>query len=208
MGCYLCYLTIQDLIIKIHPEVYDPAEDTFLLIQAITVTKGDYVLEIGTGCGLIALECARLGANVVCTDINPYAVDLSKYNFLMNKHLINGSFEVRDGDLFSVVKQKEIFDVVIFNPPYLPTLKKDLVGGYGWFDIATNGGVGGLKITTRFIDELPNFLKKEGHALFVFSSLSDRNKLESHIKKRGFRFKIILNRCFNDENISIYFINF
>ena len=202
------YFHFRDLIIKIHPEVYDPAEDTFLLIEAITVTKGDYVLEIGTGCGLIALECARLGANVVCTDINPYAVDLSKYNFLMNKHLINGSFEVRDGDLFSVVKQKEVFDVVIFNPPYLPTLKRDLVGGYGWFDIATNGGVDGLKITTRFIDELPNFLKKEGHALFVFSSLSDLNKLESHIKKRGFRFKIILNRCFNDETISIYFINF
>jgi len=197
-----------DFIIKLHPEVYEPAEDTFLLIEAIDVVKGKSVLEIGTGCGLIALECARFGANVICTDINPYAVDLAKYNYLKNKHLIKGSFKVKSGNLFSALKHKELFDVVIFNPPYLPTAKKDLVGGLGWFDVATNGGDDGLKITKRFIDEIPNFLKQEGHAFFVFSSLSDRNKLESYIKKGGFRFRIIINRCFNDEEISIYSINF
>jgi len=82
------YFHFNDLIIKLHPEVYDPAEDTFLLIEAINVAKGDCVLDIGTGCGLIALECARLGANVICTDINPYAVKLAKNNYLKNKFKI------------------------------------------------------------------------------------------------------------------------
>jgi len=125
-----------------------------------------------------------------------------------NKSLIKGKLEVRPGDLFNIVKKHENFDIIIFNPPYLPTQKKDLVGGYGWFDISTNGGIDGLNITIRFIDELPNFLKQDGHALFVFSSLSDNIKLESHIKKRGFRFRNVKNRCFNDETISIYRINF
>lgn len=98
--------------------------------------------------------------------------------------------------------------LVIFNIPNLPTRKKDLVGGSGWFDVATNGGIDGIKITTRFIYELPNFLKQEGRAYFVFSFFSDHNKLESYIKKRGFKFRVVLNCCFNDETISIYCINF
>lgn len=202
------YFHYKDLVIILHPEVYDPAEDTFLLIEAINVAKDDTVLEIGTGCGLIALECARQGANVICTDINPYAIDIAKQNYFKNKHLIKGSFEVRNGDLFSAVKQDEVFDIIIFNPPYLPTQKKDLVGGHGWFDVATNGGIDGIKITKRFIEGLPNFLKQTGHAFFVFSSLSDHKKLESHIKKIGFRFKIVINRFFNDETISVYDISF
>ncbi len=194
----------KELNLELHPEVYDPAEDSFLLIKAINVVKGNSVLEIGTGCGLIALECARVGANVVCTDINPYAVDLAKRNYSRNKSLIEGNFEVRKGDLFSPIKQKEVFDVIIFNPPYLPTKKNELVGESGWFDVATNGGIDGIIITNRFIDKLPFFLNEKGQAYFVFSSLSDCNILESFIKKKKFQYKVVLSSSFNDETISVY----
>lgn len=82
----------KDLTIELHPEIYDPSEDTFLLTGAFNVVEGDSVLEIGTGCGLIALECAHLGANVVCSDINPYAVDLAIRNYMKNNSLIKGLF--------------------------------------------------------------------------------------------------------------------
>lgn len=190
--------------IELHPEVYDPAEDTFLLINSLKVSEGNSVLEIGTGCGLVALECARIGANVVCTDINPYSVYLAKRNYNSNKHLIKGRFEVRDGYLFSPIHSNELFDVIIFNPPYLPTKEKDLVGGSGWFDVATDGGIDGLKITSEFIYKLPNYLKQNGNAYFVFSTLSDREKLESLILKRKFQFKILKKSKFNSETISIY----
>lgn len=192
--------------IELHPEVYDPAEDTFLLINSLDIFEGNFVLEIGTGCGLIALECARIGANVVCTDVNPYSVDLAKRNYNRNKHLIKGRFEVREGYLFSPIKQNESFDVIIFNPPYLPTREDDLVGGSGWFDIATDGGFDGLKITSEFIDKLSNNLKQSGNAYFVYSNLSDIKKLKSIIKKRNFQFKILKKINFNSETISIYLL--
>ena len=194
----------KGLKIELHPEVYDPAEDTFLIINAINVTKGISILEIGTGCGLIALECVRIGANVVCTDINPYAVDLARRNYKRNKTFIKGNFEVRKGDLFSPLKSKEKFDIIIFNPPYLPTKKKDLVGGSGWFDIATNGGNTGIKITKDFINKLPNFLKQKGRSYFIFSSLSNSKKLESLIKNKGFQFEVVSSSCFKEEIISVY----
>jgi release factor glutamine methyltransferase len=190
--------------IELHPEVYDPAEDTFLLIDAIDIKKNESVLEIGTGCGIIALECARIGAKVVCTDINPYAVNLTKSNYSKNKNLIKGSFEVRKGDLFKPIKDKEIFDVIIFNPPYLPTKRNELIGGSGWFDAALSGGIDGLKITKNYIDKLKNHLKEDGSAYFIFSSLSDRQKLENYLTKRNFNFNVASKSRFNDEILSVY----
>ncbi|UCF49754.1 MAG: methyltransferase [Thermoplasmatales archaeon] len=198
------FFHFKGLTLEIHPEVYNPAEDTFLLIEALDVVKGKSVLEIGTGCGIISLDCARIGANVVCTDINPFAVDLTKRNYSRNKHLVKGDFDVRKGDLFKPIKNKEVFDIIIFNPPYLPTEKKDIVGGSGWFDVATNGGATGIKITTRFIDELTDYLKQNGKSYFIFSSLSDSDKLESLIKKKKFQFNVVSCRSFDFETISVY----
>ena len=88
----------KNLSIETHSEVYEPAEDTFQLLEAIKMQKDDVVLEIGTGCGLVSLECARLGANVVCTDVNPLAVELTKKNYARNKSLLDGNVDVRCGD--------------------------------------------------------------------------------------------------------------
>lgn len=198
----------KGLTIEIHPEVYEPAEDTFQLIESVEVKEGDTVLEIGTGCGIVALECARIGAEVICSDLNPHAVKLAKRNYLTNKSSLKGSVEIRQGDLFSVLNKDERFDVIIFNPPYLPTQPEDRMGGTGWFDIATDGGVDGLELTKQFIDGLSKHLKKTGHAYFVFSSLSDRKKLDEHIFNAGLKSEIILSRLFNDEQIDVYCIYF
>ena len=196
----------KDLIIETHPEVYDPAEDTFLLLDAIEIKKDDYVLEIGTGCGIIALECARIGANVICTDINPFAIELVKKNYLMNQNILTGNFEVRIGDLFSPILSSERFDKIIFNPPYLSTKKEDLTKGSGWFDVATNGGEDGFLVTKRFLDKLDIFMNKNGSAYFVFSSLSNKEKLEKIIDKNGFNFEIVKRCTFNDEELVVYCI--
>jgi len=192
------------LTIELHPEVYEPAEDTFQLLEAIQVNKEDTVLEIGTGCGLISLDCARSGAQVVCTDINPYAVKLARRNCVRNRSLLIGSMEVRLGDLFSAVKTNEKFDIVIFNPPYLPTFPEEKIGGTGWFDVATDGGVDGLMVTKRFIDGIHKHLHKHGNAFFVFSSLADRTKLDTYLSDVGLHSKIALSRWFDDEQIDIY----
>ena len=188
--------------IDLHPEVYDPSEDSFLLLESIQIAPEDVVLEIGTGCGLIALEASRQGASVICTDINPYAVRLTRNNIQKNKHLLIGSIEVRKGDLFTVIKKEELFDIILFNPPYLPTSEKEKVDR--WFDIATDGGKDGLAVTKRFLKDVQNYLSFNGRAYFVFSSLSDRSKLEEYLKKETLRYEVVLSRRFHDESLDIY----
>jgi release factor glutamine methyltransferase len=196
--------TFKGLSIELHPEVYDPAEDTFLLLDSIDINSSDSVLEIGTGCGIIALECARIGANVICSDINKKAVELVQRNYEKNKIKIKGKLKVRYGDLFSVVDGNEKFDKIIFNPPYLPIKKEEKLGKSNWLDIATNGGVNGLMFTKRFIEGLKDHLNKNGKGYFIYSSLTDKNKLETILNKEGFDYIIKNSLKFIDETIDVY----
>jgi len=196
----------EDLEIETHSSVYDPAEDTFLLIESLDIKKNDNVFEIGTGTGIIALYCLKKGANVLCSDINPYSIDLVKRNYYNNKDLFKGSFEIRQGDLFSVLKKSEKFDVIIFNPPYLPTEKQDLVDNNGWFDISVDGGLDGLRKIELFLDGLDKHLKNNGRGYFIYSSLSDEKKLRNLISKNNFSYNIVKSRNFNDERLDVYCI--
>jgi release factor glutamine methyltransferase len=193
-----------DLEIMLHPEVYNPAEDTFLLLETLKINPNDSILEIGTGCGLIALACAMKGSKVICSDINPFAVQLTRQNIECNRRVLKGSLEVRQGNLFSVLSKNERFNLIIFNPPYLPTSRKERDDN--WFDIATNGGTDGLKIIRRFIHGLRNHLLDKGRAYFIFSSLSNRSTLEQYLTKEGFRFEILGRQLYEGEELDIYCI--
>lgn len=192
----------HDLVIEVPAEVYDPAEDSFLLLEHMHITSGDKVLELGTGCGLIALSCAQRGAHVVCTDINPFAVEAARLNIERNRHLLKGPVEVRAGDLFSVLDTAERFDVIVFNPPYLPTSTKDRVGG--WLDVATDGGHDGLAVTTRFLKGLKRHLAFDGSAYLMFSSLTSKQRFEASLKSAGFSNKVVARQLFETEELEVY----
>ena len=207
-NCSIKAFHFNGLCIGVHPKVYEPAEDTFQLLEAIKIKQGETVLEIGTGCGIIALECARQGSDVISTDLNLHAVNLARRNVERNSHMLKGNVEVRSGDIFSALQNDERFDVVIFNPPYLPTRPHERIGKNGWFDLAIDGGVDGLAITERFIEKLPKVLLKNGRAYFVFSSLSDRVKLTAYLNDNRLESEILLSRRFDDELIDIYCVHF
>ncbi len=192
------------LTIHLHPEVYEPAEDTFQILDAIKISPKEKVFEPGTGCGIIALHCAYLGANVVCSDINPYAVELTRKNFMTNKNLLSGNVDIRYGDLFSVLHSKELFNVIIFNPPYLPTRDNERIGKTGWFDIATDGGPTGLAIIKRFIENVEKFLLPFGKAYLIISSLSKVDKIHHIFLKSNLKYKIESKKNFDDEFLYVY----
>ncbi len=104
----------KGLKIAVFENVYEPAEDTYLLADHLPEEPAR-LLEIGTGTGLVALTAARLGHRVTATDVNPAATACARWNADINATPI----DVREGDLFEPVRGEE-FDVIAFNPPYLP----------------------------------------------------------------------------------------
>jgi ribosomal protein L11 methyltransferase len=89
-------------------------ETTALCLEAIEriVEKGDRVLDIGCGSGILGLAAAHLGAErVLGIEIDPAAVVTAKDNVKANG--LTGSVEIREGDLFSGVG--EDYDLIFSN---------------------------------------------------------------------------------------------
>lgn len=156
-------------------DVYDPGEDSYLLVEAALkeAKPGDRVLEVGTGSGVVSLFVQDLAASVVATDISPIACRNAR---------LNGVQAVRT-DLYSGVCG--LFDLIIFNPPYLPTVPEEQLGS--WLNRAFDGGLTGRREIERFVKDIDRILAPGGRILTVISSLTGIDETEVLFKENGFR---------------------
>ena len=74
----------RDHVFHVYENVYEPAEDSFLFAENLAVKKGELVLDMGTGCGILGIVTAGKAAKIVMVDINPYAVRCAKENAKLN----------------------------------------------------------------------------------------------------------------------------
>ena len=170
--------------------VYEPAEDTFLLAENLHVRKKERVLEIGTGCGIIAVLAAEKGARVVATDINFHALKCAKNNAKQNR--VSEKVEFRLGSIFEPIKPDEKFDLIIFNAPYLPSEKP--LEKQSLIERAWSGGREGRELIDAFISQVSKFIKETGRVLLVQSSLSDIAKTTQMFAENGFKTEVIAKR--------------
>ena len=174
----------KDIKYQTHPQVYEPAEDTFLLADNLEVGRMSRALEIGTGTGLIAILASRKARMVIATDINPHALDCTLKNIIANKAY---NVELRKGDLFEPVKDEK-FDLILFNTPYLPTSEDEIVNGE--LDAAWNGGPNGREVIDRFLAELKDHLNPGGKVQMVQSTLSGNEETLEKLEELGFKASI------------------
>lgn len=184
-------LRIKDIVIKTHPVVYEPAEDSELLMDNLVKVKNKVVLDVGTGTGIQGIYASKRGSRItVGVDINPYAIELSKENALLNNLKLNKNIFFFQSDLFNnmdiITKNLGInkFDVILFNAPYLPTSEEEKIQGY--LNYAFDGGKDGRKVLDRFISEVGDYLKEDGTIQIVQSSLTGEEETLSKLKKYGF----------------------
>ena len=142
--------------------VYEPAEDSYLFVNHIPNLKGN-ILEIGCGTGLIGISLALKGNTVTAVDINPFAVEATKFNAKSN----NVDLEVVEGDMFSSLKGRT-FDAIVCNPPYLPNSEDDYDDSY--LALAVEGGPTGSEFTIRLLEEARNYLEFQGSVYTIVSS--------------------------------------
>lgn len=167
--------------------IYEPAEDSYLLAEQVKKYAFGKVLDVGTGSGIQAITASKLKQvkSVLAVDINKEAVDFVKGKSLKKIKTVKS-------DLFSKVKSK--FDTIIFNPPYLPFDHREPEDSR----LATTGGKHGYELLQRFLLELNDHLTKDGIALILFSSLTNKEQVENFIE----------DICFESENLSEQKISF
>ena len=142
--------------------VYEPAEDSRLMINHLPEITGS-VLEIGCGTGLISVHLASKGAQVTAVDLNPKAVEATRFNSTNNDVKI----EVLEGDMFIPVRGRR-FGSIVCNPPYLPPSDEK----YGDLDLAlaVEGGPTGTEFISRFLFDASEHLEKGGSIYLITSS--------------------------------------
>ncbi|WP_232379990.1 methyltransferase [Polyangium fumosum] len=130
-------------------------------------------LDIGTGCGALAILLRSIGAaDVTASDISATSVALAAENEQLNFPDARIRFVV--SDLFSGLKPgSDRYDMIIFNPPGWrtpsPELREELARIRG--DIDPSAMFYGDQILMRFLDELPGYLRPDGRAIVGLNSL-------------------------------------
>jgi release factor glutamine methyltransferase len=187
------------------PDVYEPSDDSELMVEAARKHSTGLVLDMGCGTGVFGIASAakKEVSCVVCADINPAAIALAKKNAALNG--VEKKMSFVQTDLFSAFSASsataEKFDVIGFNPPYLPTEKDEVVKGA--LNKAFDGGLSGRETTDDFLASFENFLAQDGILILLQSSLSNSGKTVAALEKKGFAVETVSSRKFFFEEICV-----
>ncbi|MHC1626409.1 MAG: HemK2/MTQ2 family protein methyltransferase [Methanoculleaceae archaeon] len=166
--------------------VYPPLEDTWLLLRAAKreVRSGDRVLEVGCGSGEVAAGLPHT-VRLVATDINPHAVRATRER----------GVDVVRTDLCAGLRR--VFDLVLFNPPYLPTAPEERIDD--WLEFALDGGPDGRRVIARFSRMVGGVLVQGGRLLLLVSSLTGPDEVREILSSEGYRTEIVDQERVEDE---------
>ena len=173
--------------------IYEPREDSFLMEKAVKKYACGKVLDMGTGSGIQAIAAAKNKKvrSITAVDINKEAVMIALHDAMKRGIPLS----VQQSNLFENIDEK--FDTIIFNPPYLPSDPK-------LKDLTLDGGKKGYELIQKFLKQAKKYLEKNGIILLLFSSLTDKAKVDEILTKNKYKFKKVDKLNLDFEELYIY----
>lgn len=158
---------------------YKVDRGTLLLVESIAVSKGDRILDLGCGYGVIGIAFSKHANSVLMTDINERAVELAKINVKLNG-LRN--VEVVQCDLYDGLEAGK-FDKIICNPPIRAgrivvnkiiegAVDHLIPGGYLYLVVQTKQGAKSIAKRMKEVFGNQDYVKKSGGYRVIVSRLS------------------------------------
>ncbi|KAI5466262.1 hypothetical protein BGZ63DRAFT_411617 [Mariannaea sp. PMI_226] len=218
-----------------YERVYEPAEDSYLLLdtlssdteknflQAAFPETAPLVVEVGTGSGVVisfvhAHAATIFGHRHVLTagvDMNAFAcratIATAAKAQLDNAGTHGMYLGSCKGDLTSPWREGSI-DLLIFNPPYVPTPEMPVrpeafaaddlsTGTNPSFDddsyllaLSYAGGRDGMETTDRLIEALPRILSSRGAAYILLCAQNKPEEVKKHIQAFGPEWRVLTVR--------------
>ncbi len=175
-GCPVAYLVgrkeFYKLSFEVSPAVLIPRPATeSLVVRALEVLKpmaAPRVLDVGTGSGCIAVSIAKQhpGATIMAVDVSGEALAIARRN--AERHGVASRIQFVAGDLYANLTGTGPFDLVLSNPPYIPSATiPELASGVRDHEprLALDGGPDGLAVFARLISGAPGRLASGGWLL-------------------------------------------
>ena len=167
-----------------------PRQDTELLIDLVLkrYDKGSKlnILDLGTGSGVIGITLSKLYPNSMITisDISSKALNVANKN-IKNHNVTN--IRSLESDWFDNFKEKELFDLILTNPPYISKDDDHLNNlelGYEPSNalVASKNGFADI---FKIIDTSPRFLNSEG-LLMIEHGYTQGNRVKNYFQQKSF----------------------
>nr|AAC96119.1 YDR140w homolog [Takifugu rubripes] len=161
-------------------DVYEPAEDTFLLMDALEK------------------DAERLRQSC-CTDVNPAAAQCTAKTSSSNKVSLQPVITSLVDSLLSRLSGK--VDVLVFNPPYVVTPSEE-VGSRG-IEAAWAGGSRGREVTDRFLPVVAQLLSTKGSFYLITIAENDPEEIITSLCQQGLQGESFLTRRAGNERLSV-----
>lgn len=177
---------------KVTPDVLVPRPETELLVECAAKLAGfiekPEILDIGTGSGAIIVSLLDMlpKAYGTAVDVSPGALAVAKEN--AKQIGVDGRLIFVRSDLYAALPQGAKFDVIISNPPYIPSA--DISGLAADVRreprLALDGGADGLNFYRRIIAGAPQYLKDDGFLAFEIG-INQGKAVADLCRSHGFR---------------------
>lgn len=216
---YLCEVPLkmsskiaQIPLVSGHPEVYEPCDDSFALVDALLADRSSLLehqprlcMEIGCGSGYVitslALMLSPLGSQVhfFATDINLHAAEATRAT--LEAHDVHS--EIVAADIASGLQRRlaGMVDVVVVNPPYVPTPEEEV--GCEGITASWAGGEDGRKVIDKILPVADKLLSDKGWLYMVALTANNPSDICLVMREKGYASRIILQRSTEEESLHV-----
>lgn len=191
--------------------VYEPSDDTYLLVDALAADaerlrslSAGVCIEIGCGSGAVVTHLAKLlpvgSAVVLASDVNPNAIDATAATARQNGMAV----QLVQMDLLSALRPG-VVDVLVFNPPYVPTSEEELQHALDHADIsaAWAGGPRGRLVLDRLLPQLGTLLSPRGVFYLLGVRENAPDEIAALLREQGFTARTIAERRAQNERLFV-----
>eukprot|EP00250_Pteridium_aquilinum_P031275 c43344_g1_i1 orf=66-890(+) len=195
-----------------HPEVYEPCDDSFALVDALLADRAHLrelrprvCLEVGCGSGYVITSLALMLGNdkdeaeYIAIDASEEAVKTTIAT--LQAHAVTADVFV--ADLVSGLDERlaGAVDVLVFNPPCVPTLNEEV--GLDGITSAWAGGSRGRVVIDRMLDVVDSILSSKGWFYLVTIAANNPGEICQLMLRKGFASRIVIQRHTEEETLHV-----
>jgi len=208
------FYDMETPIVKLSDEelktVYEPSEDSYLLIDALEADlktlhalKPMICLEIGSGSGIVITALAvalkkHHNSHFVAIDINPEACRVTRRTSLVN----SVDVDILQMNLLDCIQIRYTFDIILFNPPYVVTEYDEVLDDRLVFKTWA-GGKNGRQVMEQVFSTIPEILSDAGLFYLVVIKENDPEYILSAFQKLNMSGKIVHERKVRGEHLYV-----
>ncbi|XP_022649333.1 hemK methyltransferase family member 2-like [Varroa jacobsoni] len=197
--------------------VYDPAEDSFLLIDAlekelssIQALNPVICLEVGCGSGVVICALGKYLPSCVllATDVNPIAARIARRT--ADRHLSESkgkhrSLEtvVADIDSCFFYRLSGQLDLLLCNPPYVPTTEEEALPDDAT-KLAWAGGPKGTNLIDRLLPKAAQLLSDNGRLYLLLVKENNPELVCTRANYLGLEGRKVIERRCRNEHLFVY----